>query len=228
MPKRYGFLAQSLSDYPGEVCSVVFIPGCNFHCPYCHNKTLADDVQRDGLELPAIEAYLQKARKLISGVCISGGESTLYPSDLMLLIERFKRLGLKVKVDTNGSHPEVVRLISPLVDYIAMDLKTSLERYPQLVEPAEQSKLVANIKASIQALLQRAPSTYEFRTTLARDWVDEAALRNLGSLIHPSAYWYLQRCYSAQNKPETPQDGETIERYLAIAKNYCNNVFFRP
>jgi len=169
MLKRYGFLANSLSDYPGEVCSVVFIPGCNFHCPYCQNKTLADDVKRDGLELPAIEAYLQKARKVISGVCISGGEPTVYPSDLTLLIECFKRLGLKVKVDTNGSHPEVVQAISPLVDYIAMDLKTSLDRYPQLVEPAEQSNLVANIKASMQELLRRAPGTYEFRTTLARD-----------------------------------------------------------
>ena len=228
MLKRYGFLVHSLSDYPGEVCSVVFIPGCNFHCPYCHNKTLADDVKRDGLELPAIEAYLQKARKLISGVCISGGEPTVYPSDLMLLIERFKRLGLKVKVDTNGSYPEVVQAISPLVDYIAMDLKTSLDRYPQLAEPAEQTSLVANIKTSMQVVLQRAPGTYEFRTTLARDWIDEAALRNLGSQIHPSAHWYLQRCYIAQHKPETSQDGETIERYLAIAKNYCNNVFFRP
>lgn len=228
MLKRYGFLAHSLSDYPGEVCSVVFMPGCNFHCPYCHNKTLADDIKRDGLELSAIEDYLQKARKLISGVCISGGESTMHPSDLILLIERFKRLGLKVKVDTNGSHPDVVQTISSLVDYIAMDLKTSLERYPQLLGTVKQTNIITNIKASIQELLQRAPGTYEFRTTLARDWVDEAALRSLGSQIHPSAYWYLQRCYIAQNKPETPQDGETIERYLAIAKKYCNNVFFRP
>ena len=130
--RKYGFLKHSLVDYPGEVCSVVFMAGCNFHCPYCHNADLATTIETAGWALNEIVDYLVEAKSLITAVCISGGEPTLYPETLTFLVNIFKKLGFKVKVDTNGSHPEQIQSLNDSVDYFAMDLKTSLERYSEV------------------------------------------------------------------------------------------------
>ena len=143
--RKYGFLKHSLVDYPGEVCSVVFLPGCNFHCPYCHNKTLPKDIAEEGWTLKAIVDYLKDARSIITAVCITGGEPTLMPETLCYLIETFKALGLKIKLDSNGSHPDLLKRLSQEVDYIAMDLKTSIGRYPELVDEAGDFDLVPNV-----------------------------------------------------------------------------------
>lgn len=227
---KFGFLKHSLVDYPGEVCAVVFIPGCNFHCSYCHNQNLETDVERSGWTLEQILSYLYNARRLLTGVCISGGEPTLQPSLLTQLIEHFKALNLKIKLDTNGSRAEVLKSVAPKVDYIAMDLKTSPKRYLKLAHPNEAPVLLTNLNASVQLLLQRPPETYEFRTTLSPFWADEAALHDIGRIIHEESRWYLQRCRGEaepRNAFERLEDERRLQRAIDIAKSYSKYVDLR-
>ena len=227
---KFGFLKHSLVDYPGEVCAVVFIPGCNFHCSYCHNQNLEADVERSGWTLEQILSYLYNARRLLTGVCISGGEPTLQPSLLTQLIEHFKALNLKIKLDTNGSRSEVLKSVAPDVDYVAMDLKTSPKRYLKLAHPNEASVLLTNLNASVQLLLQRPPETYEFRTTLSPFWADEAALHDIGRIIHEESRWYLQRCRGEaepRNAFERLEDERRLQRAIDTAKSYSKYVDLR-
>ena len=227
---KFGFLKHSLVDYPGEVCAVVFIPGCNFHCPYCHNQNLEADVDQNGWTLGQIEAYLHDARRLLTGVCISGGEPTLQPTVLTQLIEHFKALNLKIKLDTNGSRSEVLKSVAPEVDYVAMDLKTSPKRYLKLAHPNEALTLLTNLKASVELLLQRNPETYEFRTTLSPFWADENALHDIGRMINEESRWYLQRCRGKEaprNAFERLEEEHRLQRAVDIAKSYSKHVFLR-
>ena len=223
--RKYGFLKHSLVDYPGEVCSVVFVAGCNFHCPYCHNANLATTIETEGWALNEIIDYLVEAKSLITAVCISGGEPTLYPETLTFLVNIFKKLGFKVKVDTNGSHPEQVQSLNDSVDYFAMDLKTSLERYSEVCKEDVQKQ----IEHSMQLLMSRDSSAYEFRTTLAWEFVNEEVIRDLGKRLSKDTAWYLQRC--RYNLPltasELTQETERVQKLLHQAKQYTDRVFFR-
>ncbi|MFQ6723204.1 MAG: anaerobic ribonucleoside-triphosphate reductase activating protein [Opitutales bacterium] len=223
--RKYGFLKHSLVDYPGEVCSVVFMAGCNFHCPYCHNANLATTIESEGWALNEIVDYLVEAKSLITAVCISGGEPTLYPETLNFLVNIFKKLGFKVKVDTNGSHPEQIQSLNALVDYFAMDLKTSLARYSEVCN----GDICNQVEQSIQLLLKRNPSAYEFRTTLAWEFVNEEVITDLGKRLSKDTAWYLQRC--RYNPPlstsELTQETERIQKLLTLAKQYTDRVFFR-
>ena len=223
--RKYGFLKHSLVDYPGEVCSVVFMAGCNFHCPYCHNANLATTIESEGWALNEIVDYLVEAKSLITAVCISGGEPTLYPETLNFLVNIFKKLGFKVKVDTNGSHPEQIQSLNALVDYFAMDLKTSLARYSEVCK----WDICNQVEQSIQLLLERNPSAYEFRTTLAWEFVNEEVITDLGKRLSKDTAWYLQRC--RYNPPlsasELTQETERIQKLLTLAKQYTDRVFFR-
>ena len=226
---KFGFLKHSLVDYPGEVCAVVFIPRCNFHCSYCHNQNLEADVERNGWTSERILCYLRDARRLLTGVCISGGEPTLQEDLLSQLIEHFKALNLKIKLDTNGSRSEVLKSVAPEVDYIAMDLKTSPKRYWKLAHPNEATTLLSHLHASVELLLQRDVNTYEFRTTLSPFWTDEAALHDIGRMVHENSRWYLQRC--RDEKPKTAferlEEERCIQRALDIARCYSNHVYLR-
>ncbi|MBP5191561.1 MAG: anaerobic ribonucleoside-triphosphate reductase activating protein [Opitutales bacterium] len=226
--EKFGFLKQSLVDYPGEVCAVLFFPKCNFHCSYCFNQHLPEIVAEEGWSFESIETYLQEARTFLTAVCLTGGETTLYPNTLATLIERFRALGYKVKIDTNGSHPGVLQAIQKQVHYIAMDLKTSLDRYAQLTQ-AEEPSLADAIAASMQILLQREPHAYEFRTTLAREWIQEADLHDLGKRLHPSSHWYLQRCRTETPLTAAEQVAEEkwIQQAVSIAKTYSQHVCLR-
>lgn len=227
--RKYGFLKHSLVDYPGEVCSVVFLPGCNFRCPYCHNKMLHSEVNREGWTLKEIVDYLEEARCIITAVCITGGEPTLMPETLRYLIETFKALGLKVKLDSNGSRPDLLKQLIPEVNYIAMDLKTSIERYPELVVEAEKPTICSKIEKSMSLLINMPEKSYEFRTTLSWDFIDEDGLHDLGRRLKPTTYWYLQRCHlpEPQDKAFLMQETEKIETCYHIAREYTKFVFLR-
>lgn len=226
---KFGFLKHSLVDYPGEVCAVVFIPGCNFHCPYCHNQNLEADAKQNGWTLEQILSYLSDARRLLTGVCISGGEPTLQEDLLFQLIERFKALNLKIKLDTNGSRSEVLQPVARNVDYVAMDLKTSPKRYLKLAHPNEAFSLLTNLNASVERLLQRNPETYEFRTTLSPFWADEEALHDIGRIINEESRWYLQRCRGKepQSAFERLEEGRRLQRAVDIARGYSKYVDLR-
>lgn len=186
-----GFQRNSLVDFPGIVASVIFLAGCNFHCPYCHNPSLVRGVG-EKIPLDEILQYLSKAKKIIDGVCITGGEPTLHGDELCLLIEKIRSLGLNVKLDTNGSNPELLRelLNEKKVDYVAMDLKTSLDRYTELSRDVLIEK---KVRTSLEILQNQKDISYEFRTTLDPRFVSQKELLQLASLLKKESKWYWQQ-----------------------------------
>ena len=127
-----GLQKMTLLDYPGKVACTVFLQGCNYRCPFCHNSGLLDGRGDDCIPEEELLGFLKKRVGLLEGVCITGGEPTLQ-KDLPQLLEAIKALGFAVKLDTNGSRPAVLRdLVSRgLVDYVAMDIKNCPERYAE-------------------------------------------------------------------------------------------------
>lgn len=161
-----GLQKMTLLDFPGKVACTVFLQGCNFRCPFCHNSGLLDAKGTDCLSQEELLAFLQKRAGLLEGVCITGGEPTLQ-KDLPELLRAIKALGYAVKLDTNGTRPEVLKSLvdQALVDYVAMDIKNSPERY---AETAGITKLdLAKIEESM-VFLMRVGVPYEFRTTVVQ------------------------------------------------------------
>lgn len=185
-----GWLKLTLVDYDNHIATTFFTAGCNFRCPFCHNS----DLVLRPKEAPVIPwnellAYLKKRQGVIEGVCITGGEPTLMP-DLEEKIREIKSLGYDVKLDTNGSNPEVVKrlLDEKLVDYIAMDIKNSEERYAETI--GLDSIDIDKIKQSIE-IIKTAPN-YEFRTTIMEELHDEESIRGMAKLIGNASKMFLQ------------------------------------
>ena len=184
-----GLQKTSLIDFPGKISCVVFTTGCNFHCPYCHNPELAKGAFPTQISLESFEAFISKRRSLLDAVVISGGEPTLSP-DLVALCQICHDVGLLVKIDTNGSHPEILESLieEKHVDYIAMDIKANPERY---VDLTRLSRISDTIAASLHLILTRC-SHYEFRTTCVRPFIDETVIRTIGALIQGARLYALQ------------------------------------
>ena len=163
-----GLQKTTLLDFPGKISAVVFTQGCNFLCPYCHNPDLVLH-GREPLALDAVVAFLAKRRNVLEGVVISGGEPTLQ-DDLFGFCATLKSLGLAVKLDTNGSRPEVLRqlLQADLLDHVAMDVKANPKRYPAILCPQD---LGDNIARSM-ALLEESQVPHEFRVPCVSPFMD--------------------------------------------------------
>lgn len=188
-----GLLPTSLIDFPGRISCILFVAGCNFHCPYCHNPDLAAGRTGPGRSLSRTEfiAFLQQRRSLLDGVVITGGEPTLF-SGLPDLCRLVKEMGFAVKVDTNGSRPAVLqRLIGErLVDFVAMDVKTDLARYTPLLRRRRRPE---DLVESIEAILQSG-LPHEFRTTCVAPLVTEASVDRIARRIRGAMRYVLQRC----------------------------------
>ena len=186
-----GLLKFSLIDYPGKMAAVIFTQGCNFHCPYCHNSELVNPESFcDPIPDDDILDFLKKRVGQIEGLVITGGEPTLQ-GDLIEFLQKVKHLGYPVKLDTNGSNPDVLRdiLRLNLADYIAMDIKVPLEKYSQLTSIRNCDKF---IKESIDIILGSGLA-HEFRTTLAAPVVLAEDLPSMVSLIKGAKKYRLQR-----------------------------------
>jgi len=186
-----GLQKNSLIDYPGKLSCVLFLSGCNFSCPYCHNPDLARG-RPMGNAYPdekAVYDFLERRKGLLDGVVISGGEPTL-DKGLFPLCEKIKRMGYPIKLDTNGSQPQVIKRVidEGLVDYIAMDIKTDPLRYSPLIvkdyDPAQ-------ILASIHTIMETAQD-YEFRTTCVKPIVDEQSIAKIAKTISGAPLYVLQ------------------------------------
>ena len=192
-----GLLKNSMIDYPGKLSCGIFLSGCNFDCPYCHNPDLAK-----GCAMPFSESdpqnvyrFIEARRGFLDGVVISGGEPTLQ-KDLFELCEHIKQMGYPVKLDTNGSRPQVIkRLIAEgLVDYIAMDLKTDLLKYATYIQP---NCNVPAILSSIE-IIMTSTIAYEFRTTCVKPIVTAEIVENICRLIEGAALYALQRFHKSE------------------------------
>ena len=181
----------SLLDYPGKVSAILYVDKCNFCCEYCHNwNTLIAPQDNADLIFDDILSFLKKRVGVIDGVVISGGEPTLMP-DLEDKIKRIKELGFLVKLDTNGSNPEVVdSLINKgLIDYVAMDIKSSIDEYHHFTK---DKKLIDNVKKSIE-LLKQDKVDYEFRITLINEYHNVDVINKIADLLNGSKRLYLQQ-----------------------------------
>ncbi|AOT70973.1 anaerobic ribonucleoside-triphosphate reductase activating protein [Geosporobacter ferrireducens] len=193
------FLGQektSLVDYPDKICTVYFVGGCNFKCPYCHNGPLVK-MQGNPIKEEEVFQFLRKRKKYIDGVCISGGEPTLYEG-LCDFIRKVRAQGLLVKLDTNGTNPQMLEqlLQEKLLDYIAMDIKAPLYLYADV---AGVQVSIEDIRQSI-LLIQHAGIDYEFRTTVCKELLTKTDILEIASFIKGS------RRYTLQNF----RDGETV------------------
>ncbi len=172
----------SLSDYPGHVAAVVFTQGCNFRCPFCHNGSLIPGDVPESLLIPEekVFEFLENRNGQLDGVVIIGGEPTIQP-DLSAFIHRVIAMGFLVKLDTNGSQPQVLRrlLKEKLIDYIAMDIKAPLDIYDRLT--GVQSP-VSQIKESIK-LINRSGIAHEFRTTVVKSLLSPHDLLSIQKLV---------------------------------------------
>ena len=184
-----GIQKLTLLDFPGRVACTVFTAGCNFRCPFCHNASLVVKNGIDVIPEEEIFDFLDKRRGRLSGVCISGGEPTLQP-DLIPFIRRIREMGYAIKLDTNGYRPDVVKELidGGLVNYIAMDIKTSRERYFAV---AGVDIDVAKIEESA-ALVMQSGIDYEFRTTVVKELHSEADFTNIGNWLSGAKKFFLQ------------------------------------
>ncbi len=187
-----GFQKFSLLDYPGQLAAIVFTQGCNFRCPYCHNPGLVDPQNYTRI-IPTSEIldFLDKRRGKLGAVSITGGEPTLQP-DLPWFIAELRSMGFLIKVDTNGSFPDVIEnLVShKLVDYWAMDIKAPLHLYPIVSKsdiPVEQ------ITRSMD-LLRSSGMEFEFRTTFFEALFNWNDLEKIRELLKPGDRFFLQQC----------------------------------
>ena len=188
-----GLQKSSLIDYPGKVSCVLFLSGCNFDCPFCHNPDLVNECKESAaatyFKNDGFYTFLEERKNFLDGVVISGGEPTLQ-DDLVVLCERIKSLGYPIKLDTNGSRPkELKQLINNnLVDYIAMDIKTDPVNYHPLIK---KKCNIEDLFQSIQIIMESA-SDYEFRTTCVKGLVDEQTVENIARLIQGAKLYALQ------------------------------------
>lgn len=185
-----GLIKLSLVDYPGKAAAVVFTQGCNFRCPYCHNKELVvPSCFQPPLSEEEIIRFFVKRQGLLGGVVITGGEPTLQ-KDLLNFMAKVKRMGYCVKLDTNGSRPDVLRevITAQLADFIAMDVKAALEHYDQLAGVPVHTRL---IKESI-ALIKNSRIDHQFRTTCVRPLFKIEDMPQIAALVSGAQSYVLQ------------------------------------
>ncbi|MGN0448432.1 MAG: anaerobic ribonucleoside-triphosphate reductase activating protein [Acutalibacteraceae bacterium] len=186
-----GLQKLTLLDYPEKTACTVFTYGCNFLCPFCHNATLVTEKAANLLTQEEILSFLEKRQGLLDAVCITGGEPTLH-KDLPEFIKKIRDLGYLVKLDTNGSRPEILKdlLEKKLIDYVAMDIKNALSRYGETVGLKDFD--IKPILNSIE-ILKKSGVTFEFRTTVTKELHSEKDIREILSLIGKEAPYYLQQ-----------------------------------
>ena len=184
-----GINKSTLLDYPGRVSAAIFTGGCNLRCLFCQNSSLVEGLIPEIREEDVL-GFLERRKKVLSGVCISGGEPTLQP-DLADFIREIRSLGYQIKIDTNGTKPEILRELAEegLVDYIALDIKTSKEKYRELCNVDID---VDKVGESIELLKNGAFNDYEFRTTVVAEYFDRDDAVKVGEWLSGSRRYYLQ------------------------------------
>jgi len=184
-----GLQKQTVIDYPGKLACTIFTFGCNFRCSYCHNPELVVDDGRSEIKEGEILEFLKNRKDFLDGVCITGGEPTLN-ENLPDFISKIKKLGFFVKLDTNGSNPEMLKglIEKKLVDYIAMDIKAPLEFYENIAN-VEVNK--DNIQKSVDLI--KKMKEYEFRITVVPGLFNEKYAKMIGEWLKGSKKFFIQQ-----------------------------------
>ncbi len=224
-----GLQKTTLLDYPGKVASTIFTGGCNFRCPYCHNRDLvmppSDVISYSNDEI--FDHLIQK-KKVLDGVCITGGEPTLH-KDLPEFITKIKDLGLLVKLDTNGSNPDMISslLEQKLIDYIAMDIKHSKEKYNTIA--CMNNFDIAPFEASVD-IIKNSTIDYEFRTTIMKECHDDEDIISIGEWLRGSKAYFLQSYRESEqviNPIFSAHSPEKLKHFVELLKQYVPNTNLR-
>lgn len=224
----HGLQKMTLLDFPEHVACTVFLGGCDFRCPFCHNFELVDGSAKPVMEEEELLAFLSRRQGLLDGVAVTGGEPCLHP-DLPELLARIRELGFPVKLDSNGYHPDMLRTLldQHLVDYIAMDIKNSPVNYARTAGLPEVD--MGRIRESISLLMEQAPE-YEFRTTVIRELHEEENFHGIGELIRGAEHYYLQPFTDRDSVPfggfHAPEE-QQLNAYADIMRSYVKTVRVR-
>lgn len=227
--KLAGLQKTTFIDYPEKIACIVFTQGCNFRCGYCHNPELFEN-KEPVLSVPAFFEFLNKRKGKLDGVVITGGEPTLHGKDLIEFIKEVKSLGFLVKLDTNGTHPDVLQevLNENLLDYIAMDIKAPLAKYKTITRTDIDTKI---IKKSIDMIMNSGVD-YEFRTTIVKSQLSVEDLRQIGELIQGAKRYYMQKFLATKILDETLMSEESytdeeFKNLRTILEEYVDFVDYR-
>ncbi|MDO5327431.1 MAG: anaerobic ribonucleoside-triphosphate reductase activating protein [Clostridia bacterium] len=226
--KISGLQKMTLLDFPGHVACTVFLGGCDFRCPFCHNFELVLSTSPTAMEEEELLAFLKKRFGLLDGVAITGGEPCLHPG-LPELMKKIHDLGFQVKLDTNGAHPALLRAIleQSLADYVAMDIKNSPESYARTVGLKEID--LAPIRESV-SLLMEGRTDYEFRTTVVKELHTAEDFERIGPWIAGSRRYFLQAFTDRDSVPfgglHAP-DADTMRAYAEIVRAYVPQTSLR-
>lgn len=226
--KLYGLQKMTLLDFPGHVACTVFLNGCDFRCPFCHNFELVDGTAEPIMDEEAFLSFLEKRRGLLDGVAFTGGEPCLH-SKLPALMRRIKEMGFEIKLDTNGYHPDMLKSIldEGLVSYAAMDIKNSPEKYA--VTCGLSAMDLAPVYRSME-ILKNSTIDYEFRTTVIDEFHTEEDFEEIGRMICGAKRYFLQ-CFT--DRDTVPYAGlhapsrKAMETYTAIARKYVPDTEIR-
>ena len=229
MMKIHGFQTLTLLDYPGYTAATIFLGGCNFRCPFCQNAGLVLHPEEEpAIPVEEVLAFLKKRRRVLDGVCITGGEPTLEP-ELPELIRSIKELGYLVKLDTNGTHPAIVQKLAEekLIDYVAMDIKSSREHYTRLAGSSSE-KLLAAVEETA-AFLMEGNLDYEFRTTVVGEMHEREDSKAIRAWLAGARRYYLQAYrdsehilkpgnYSSYSREELEEFAEILREKISLVE----------
>ncbi len=226
--KIKGLQKLTLLDYPGKIACTVFLAGCNFRCPFCHNASLVVKIDEDYINEEEFFAFLEKRKGMLEGVCVTGGEPTLQ-SELPSFLAKIKALGYLVKLDTNGYRPDTLRQVvsAGLVDFVAMDIKNSKEKYDETV--GVENFDISPILESVEFLLSGGVP-YEFRTTVVKGLHTETDIEKISEWIAGASSYHIQSFADSGDligEGFDKYDKNTLANMVKIAKSKISVVTLR-
>ena len=226
--KIHGLMKLTLLDFPGVTACTVFLGGCDMRCPFCHNSELLDMNAPEEMNENGLLDYLRKRKGLLDGVVFTGGEPLLRP-DLPELMRTIRDLGYKIKLDTNGNHPDRLAEIveAGLVDYVAMDIKNSPEKYGVTIGIPGFD--LSKVKRSVEFLLS-GKVDYEFRTTVLKQFHDEDSMRGIAEWIKGADRYFIQEFVDRETVKFSglePCSKDQMQTFLEIVKPSVKSVELR-
>jgi pyruvate formate lyase activating enzyme len=220
-----GIYKTSLIDYPDNVSTVLFTPGCNLRCPYCYNWRIITNPPEKLYSSLEVLNILEKRRKFIDFVTITGGEPTIQ-KELPQFLEKLKERGFKIKLDTNGVLDKTLKKCLPYLDYVALDVKTSLIHYPELGTTSTKG-----VQNTIE-ILKKSIVDYEFRCTAVPRLVDEEIVSSMGKMVEGARLFVFQQFISGDTldpsfKVINPYSNDRLEKIAKIMESYVEEVKIR-
>jgi len=223
--KFSGIQKTSLVDFPDHVASVLFAPGCNLRCPFCHNWRIVVDPKPPFLNEELALKILEERRAFVDSVVVSGGEPTIH-KDLPRFLKKLKDKGFMVKLDTNGFNPRMVEECLPFVDFVALDVKTSLDKYGRL-GAADMSEFLRTVE-----MLKMGKVDYEFRATVVPGFVDAEDVTKMGEFVRGAKTFAFQQFVAGDTLDRglntvEPYSPECIAGFAESMRKYAENVMLR-